>query len=72
MPTTSDTSRPRPPTRRGAVSKTRSVLVGAWIPDPIVAQLDAAVRAHDTDRSKVMRAALRDYLDRLNSRRPSS
>lgn len=63
MPDTTPPSKPR----RGAVTKSKSILIGAWIPTPIVQQMDAAVQANDTDRSKLLRAALRAYLSRASA-----
>lgn len=55
----------KPPRRRhnrGAVTKAGSTFVAAWIPDKIVAVMDLAVAQQDTDRSKLIRQALREYL----------
>lgn len=41
-----------------------STLVAVWVPDEIVASLDQAVKVQDTDRSKLIRKALRSYLSR--------
>lgn len=49
---------------RGAVQKTGSTFIAAWIPDEIVAAIDSAVQREDTDRSKILRKALRSYLAR--------
>lgn len=52
----------RPP--RGAIQKSGSTFVAAWIPDEIVAAIDRAVIHEDTDRSKILRKALRSYLSK--------
>jgi metal-responsive CopG/Arc/MetJ family transcriptional regulator len=49
---------------RGAVNKAQATFVAAWIPNEIVSAMDAAVRSQDTDRSKLIRTALRAYLSR--------
>jgi metal-responsive CopG/Arc/MetJ family transcriptional regulator len=58
-----------PPTRpaRGAINKAQATFVAAWIPNEIVSELDAAVLSQDTDRSKLIRKALRAYLARRAS-----
>ena len=57
----------KPPTRRqtrGAVQKAGATFVAAWIPDEIVDALDLAVKRQDTDRSKIIRKALRSFLSK--------
>jgi metal-responsive CopG/Arc/MetJ family transcriptional regulator len=49
---------------RGAVQKTGATFVAAWIPDEIVAAMDNAVKDQDTDRSKLIRKALRLMLSK--------
>jgi hypothetical protein len=49
---------------RGAVSKETSAYVGAWFPAPLQQALDLAVRSQDTDRSKFIRSAVRERLER--------
>ena len=49
---------------RGAVPKEGSTFVAAWIPDDIAAALDQAVQRQDTDRSKLIRKALRSFLSK--------
>lgn len=46
--------------RPGAVTTENSRLITLWIPHPIVAAVDAAVTAKDTDRSKWIREAIRE------------
>lgn len=60
MSTTSNKRQPR-----GAVQKAGSTFIAAWIPDEIVAAIDRAVLSEDTDRSKVIRKALRNYLNKI-------
>jgi hypothetical protein len=58
---------PTPPQRRqtrGAVQKPGATFVAAWIPDEIVAAMDQAVKHQDTDRSKLIRKALRLLLSK--------
>lgn len=52
----------RPP--RGAIEKSGCTFLAAWVPNDIIAEIDATVRAEDTDRSKFIRKALRHYLAR--------
>jgi len=52
----------RPP--RGAVHKEGSTFLAAWVPNEIIAEIDHAVKRDDTDRSKILRKALRYYLSR--------
>lgn len=47
---------------RESTSKDGVTFIAAWIPDETVAALDRAVQREDTDRSKLMRKALRAYL----------
>jgi metal-responsive CopG/Arc/MetJ family transcriptional regulator len=56
-------NRPQPRRQtRGAVQKSGATFVAAWIPDEIVDALDLAVKRQDTDRSKIIRKAIRAYL----------
>ncbi|MDR3405140.1 MAG: ribbon-helix-helix protein, CopG family [Chthoniobacter sp.] len=50
--------------RRGSVTAAESEFIGVWIPKPLVALLDHAVRMTDSDRSKILRAAVREKLER--------
>lgn len=43
----------------------RSTLVALWIPGSMLAALDDAVATEDTDRSKLIRRAIRNHLTRL-------
>ncbi|MBX3747317.1 MAG: hypothetical protein KF833_18565 [Verrucomicrobiae bacterium] len=49
--------------KRGAVtSKTRRTVIALWLPDEILSALDAYVDQQDLDRSKVVRAAIKEKL----------
>lgn len=50
--------------KRGAVTKKTSELVSVWVPFQLVDGLMRAVVINDTDRSKFIRAALREKLHR--------
>jgi metal-responsive CopG/Arc/MetJ family transcriptional regulator len=51
--------------QRGAVSTAEAEILAAWIPKDLAKQLDQAVRILDTDRSKFLRAAVRERLARM-------
>jgi len=55
---------PKPPSNRprGSVKKDASTIVALWVPDELLAALDAAVLRNDTDRSKLIRQAIRKQL----------
>jgi metal-responsive CopG/Arc/MetJ family transcriptional regulator len=53
-------------TKRGANAATESEFIGVWIPKALVALLDAAVRKTDSDRSKILRAAVREKLEGIS------
>ena len=58
---------PNQPAKRqskGHSHKEGTTFIAAWIPDEVVAQIDKAVVRDDTDRSKLIRKALRQYLAR--------
>lgn len=61
---------PKPPnqSQRGSVHKESAIFVAAWIPSDVVVALDLVVREQDTDRSKLIRKALRRYLSSPESR----
>lgn len=46
--------------KRGAVTKAGSQLVSVWLPEELVARLDALVKRRDSDRSKLIREAIRN------------
>lgn len=50
------------PQKRGAVRKADSKIVAIWLPEELAAALDLAVRSEDSDRSKIIRKALRRHL----------
>jgi metal-responsive CopG/Arc/MetJ family transcriptional regulator len=52
------------PQPKGNAHKEGTTFIAAWIPDEVVAQIDRAVIRDDTDRSKLIRKALRQYLSR--------
>lgn len=51
-------------TKRGPSPQGESEFIGVWIPKQLVELLDRAVRKSDTDRSKLLRAAVREKLER--------
>ena len=53
--------------RRGAVRKRFSEIVTLWVPNPLVKVLDKHVRVQDVDRSKFIRAAIREKIQRRAS-----
>ena len=52
--------------KRGAVTKAGSELVTVWVPNALLEGLKRAVFVLDTDRSKFVRAAIREKLGREN------
>lgn len=52
----------KPNHNRGAVKKSAATLVAVWIPHELATALDAAVNREDSDRSKIVRKALRRHL----------
>lgn len=58
--------------KRGVVSKKSSSFLGFWLPDQYVVALDQAVRAGDTDRSKLIRAAIKEKLERTGMPVPTT
>jgi metal-responsive CopG/Arc/MetJ family transcriptional regulator len=51
--------------KRGTVTKSKAQPVAVWLPNALKAQLDLAVEQTDTDRSKLIRTALREKLASL-------
>lgn len=51
--------------KRGSISKSRSRLINLWIPNPLLPLIDQAVEIEDTDRSKFIRNAIREKIDRI-------
>ena len=52
---------------RGRVIKDSSRLITLWIPTSDIPLIDAAADMHDLDRSKFIRRAIREKMDRANS-----
>lgn len=52
--------------KRGSVRKTGSTLMTAWVPKELAEAVDALVAKRDTDRSKLIRHALRRALEVAN------
>ena len=50
--------------KRGAVQKDESTLLTVWVPRPYFPLIERGVRKTDTDRSKFVRAAIREKLAR--------
>ena len=55
--------------KRGASRNSECVFVGAWLPNTMVKALDEVVVALDTDRSKVIRDALREKFLKMEATR---
>ena len=41
-----------------------ATMIGVWVPTDLLTQLDAAVRENDSDRSKLIRKAVKQLLAR--------
>ncbi len=50
--------------KRGAVRKATSKFLGVWLPDPLVDIIDQEIVRTDSDRSKFMRSAIKEKLER--------
>ena len=50
--------------KRGSIRKSNCVFVGAWFPMELVEGIDRLVSQSDTDRSKLLRAAVGDKIAR--------
>ena len=50
--------------KRGAIRKQHSTFIGAWVPQPIARAVDQAVELLDLDRSKFVRRALEEKINR--------
>jgi metal-responsive CopG/Arc/MetJ family transcriptional regulator len=48
----------------------KEVLVAVWLPVELLRMLDRATAARDTDRSKLIRLALREKLSRVITKTP--
>lgn len=57
-------AKPKTARPRGAVHREGSTLITAWVPRTLADRIAAAVEAADTDRSKFVRRAIRQELDR--------
>lgn len=51
-------------TRQTKRTKKTATLVAVWVPNDLLSQLDATAIARDSDRSKVIRHALRNLTQR--------
>lgn len=60
------------PLKRGAVKKSDSTFIGGWVPDRLLVQVDQAIQQQDLDRSKFIRAALREKLERSGLGAPTA
>jgi len=50
--------------KRGALTKLDAKFIGGWVPNQMLLQIDEAIRSQDLDRSKFIRAALKEKLER--------
>lgn len=50
--------------KRGNVTKAESDFIGLWVPKPLVQLLERGIRIADSDRSKFIRAAIREKVQR--------
>ena len=50
--------------KRGSTRKKESALLTVWVPEPYFPLIERGVRQIDTDRSKFVRAAIREKLAR--------
>ena len=50
--------------KRGAVTKKESEFIGLWVPKPLVVLIERGVQKQDSDRSKFVRAAIREKVQR--------
>lgn len=53
--------------RRGKVRTKSSRLVAFWVPNDLAASLDEALEDRDTDRSKFIREAIREKIQRCGT-----
>ena len=51
--------------KRGSLTKSKSKLVAVWLPAGMTDALEVAVQSEDSDRSKIIRRALRRQFDEL-------
>lgn len=52
----------QPKHQRGAIKKDKATLVSVWLPNEVLTLLDQEVQQQDSDRSKVIRKAIRRHL----------
>lgn len=50
--------------KRGSIRAVDSQFIGLWVPKPLVVLIDRGVRRLDVDRSKFVRAAIREKAQR--------
>ncbi len=50
--------------KRGAINTAQAEFIGLWIPKEMVRMIDRGVKNEDSDRSKFVRAAIREKLKR--------
>lgn len=53
--------------KRGAVTAAQSEFVGTWMPIPLVNGLDEAVQLQDSDRSKFIRRAVAEKIEKMKT-----
>jgi metal-responsive CopG/Arc/MetJ family transcriptional regulator len=54
--------------KRGAVKKSECKLVNVWVPQALLTTLDRAVTLTDSDRSKFIRAAIREKATSISAK----
>jgi metal-responsive CopG/Arc/MetJ family transcriptional regulator len=50
--------------QRGAIRRASAVFIGGWVPQAMAAAIDRAVQQQDLDRSKFLRRALEEKINR--------
>lgn len=50
--------------KRGAINTAQAEFIGLWVPKEMIRMIDRGVKIADSDRSKFVRAAIRDKLKR--------
>jgi metal-responsive CopG/Arc/MetJ family transcriptional regulator len=51
--------------KRGAVTKSNARMINVWFPKPVMPLMDRGVQLEDSDRSKFIRRAVRERLERM-------
>lgn len=51
--------------QRGATNKDSSKMINIWVPEALLPLIQEGVRKEDSDRSKFVRSAVREKLQRL-------